>query len=111
MRSPIDRPRIDRVAIHGIFHARKCAPQKFPRRFDVIPTACEIVLIGVKSPAKSACSGGRSRKKQVCIIRVLKIGLAKEGKVFVRSHPEIVRSSKGGHFSLYTKKNLLRLRR
>src|SRR5947207_15994905 len=111
MRSPVNRACIRGATVRGILDSRKSAPQKFPRRVDVIPTACEIVLIGVKSPAKSACSGGRSRKKQVCIIRVLKIGLGKESKVFVRSHPQIVWSAKGGHFAFHSEKNFLGLRR
>jgi RIO-like serine/threonine protein kinase len=40
----------------------------------------------------------------------VEIGLGKESKVFVRSHPEIVRSAKGGHLAFHTKKNFLRLR-
>jgi len=39
----------------------------------------------------------------------LKIGLGKESKVFVRSHPEIVRPAKGGHFAFHPEKNFLRL--
>jgi hypothetical protein len=41
----------------------------------------------------------------------LEVGFGKESKVFVRSHPEIVRSAKRGHFAFYTKKNFLGLRR
>src|SRR6266481_7341432 len=109
MWSPVDWARIRRAAIHGILHARKGTSQKLPRSIRVIPTTREIVLIGVKPAPESACSGGRGRQKQVCIFRILKIGLCKKSKVFVRSHPEIVRSAKGGHLAFHAKKNFLRL--
>ena len=111
MRTPINGTRISRSAIREIFHTRKCAPQKFPRRLGVIPTTSEIMLIRVKPAPESACSVGRGRQKQVYIFRILKIGLGKESEVFVRSHPEIVRSAKGGHFAFHTKKSFLRLSR
>jgi len=110
MRTPINRTRIDRPAIRGIFHTRKRAPQKFLRCLGIIPTTSEIISIGVEPAPKSACSGGRGWQKQVCVFRILKIGLGKESEVFVRSHPEILRPAKGGHFAFYTKKNFLRLR-
>src|SRR5438067_2308857 len=111
MRSPVNWACIRGATVRGILDPRKGAAQKLLRCRSIITTTGKVVLIGVESAAKPACPRRRRRQKQVCIFRVLKIGLAKEGNVFVRSHPEIVRSSKGGHFSLYTKKNLLRLRR
>jgi hypothetical protein len=111
MRPPINWARIRGATVRGIFDTRKGAAQKFPRRLGVIPTTGKIVLIGIKPASEAACSGGRGRQKQVCIFWILKIGLGKESKIFVRSHPEIVRSAEGGHLAFHTKKNFLRLRR
>jgi hypothetical protein len=111
MRPPINWARIDCAATRGILHARKSASQKLLRRFGVIPPTGEIILIGVKPAAKAARTRRRSRQKQICIFGISEIGFGKKRKIFIRSHPEIVRSAKGGHFAFHTKKNFLRLRR
>jgi hypothetical protein len=111
MWSPIDWTRINRATVRGIFYTRESASQKLPWRCGIIPTASEIVLIGIKPAPKATCPRRRGRQKQICILRVLEIGLGKQSEVFVRSHSEIVRSAKGGHFAFHTEKNLLRLRR
>src|SRR4029077_17522857 len=105
MWSPVDWARIRRASIHGILHARKGTSQKLPRSIRVIPTTREIVLIGVKPAPESACSGGGAGRNKYAYFRILKIGLCKKSKVFVRSHPQIVRSAKGGHLAFHTKKN------
>jgi hypothetical protein len=107
----INRERINRPAIRGIFHARKGAPQGFLWCLGIIPATGELILIGVKSAPKAACSRRRGRQKQVCVFRILKVGFGEESEVFVRGHPEIVRSTKRGHLAFHTKKNFLRLRR
>jgi hypothetical protein len=110
IRTPIDRARISRATIRWIFDASERAAQKFPRGLGIIPTAREVELLRVKSPAKSACSGWRCRKKQVCIFWISKISLGEKSKVFICSHAEIVRPSKRGHFTFHSKKNFFRLR-